>query len=70
MEFPRAVEVAVARCESSVGAHIAANRDGALVRRVAADMDEPPGDYLTVDTTLPVGDAAMQAQVYIEEMAQ
>jgi predicted kinase len=64
------VEVAVARCESSAGAHVAANRDGALVRRVAADMDEPPGDYLTVDTTRPVAEAATQTQVYIEEMAQ
>jgi predicted kinase len=64
------VEVAVARCESEIGSHLAANRDGALVRRLAADMAEPPGDYLTVDSTRPVDEVATLALGYIEEMAQ
>jgi predicted kinase len=64
------VEVAVARCEATVGVHVAANRDGNLVRRLAADMHEPPGDYLTVDTTRPIDEVADLALAYIEEMAQ
>jgi predicted kinase len=64
------VEVAVARCEQEAGAHLAANRDGSLVRRLAAEMAEPPGDYLTVDTTRPVDEAATLAQAYIEDVAQ
>jgi predicted kinase len=64
------VEVAAARCEAEAGAHLAANRDGALVRRLAADMPEPPGDYLTVDTTRPASEAAALAHAYLEDLAQ
>src|SRR3954453_13064479 len=64
------VEVGVARCEAEAGAHLAANRDGALVRRLAADMPEPPGDYLTIDTTRSVEEVAALALRYIEESAQ
>jgi predicted kinase len=64
------VEVAVARCEAGAGQHLAANRDGSLVRRLAAEMEEPPGDYLTVDTTRPIDEVAALAQVYIEEASQ
>jgi predicted kinase len=64
------VEVAVARCEADTGAHLAANRDGALVRRLAADMSEPAGDYLTVDTTRPVDETATLTLGYIEDTAQ
>ena len=64
------VEVAVVRCEAGGGAYLAANRDAALVYRLAADMTEPPGDYLTVDTTQPIDKAAELALGYIEETAQ
>jgi len=52
------------------GTHRAANRDGAAVRRAAAEMQEPSGAYLTVDTTRPIDEAAALALGYIEEMAQ
>ena len=63
------VEVAIARCEQDAasGAHLAANRDGDLVRRVAAVMDEPAGAYLTLDMTGPVEELAAQALAYVEE---
>ena len=64
------VEVAVARCEAAVGEHLAANRDGALVRRLAAEMTEPPGDYLTVDTTRPASEVAALAYDYLAEVAR
>ena len=38
--------------------------------RLAADMTEPPGDYLTVDTTQPIDEAAELALGYVEETAQ
>ena len=65
------VEVAIARCEADAasGAHLAANRDGDLVRRVAAEMDEPAGAYLTLDMTGAVEDLATQAVGYVEECA-
>ena len=63
------VEVAVARCEAALGDHLAANRDGALVRRLAAEMTEPPGDYLTVDTTRPAVEVAALVDEYIQETA-
>jgi predicted kinase len=66
------VEVAVARADADavVGTHRAANRDGAAVRRVAAEMLEPSGAYLTVDTTRPIDEAADLALGYIEDAAQ
>ena len=66
------VEVAVARADADAvaGTHRAANRDGAAVRRVAAEMLEPSGAYLTVDTARPIDEAAGLALGYIEEMAQ
>lgn len=66
-----AVEVAIERCDSGDG-HLAANRDGELVRRVAAEMEEPAGDYLTLDMTGDVEGLATQAMayaVYVEELA-
>lgn len=63
------VEVAVARVEGSAGTHVAANRDGALVRRAAAELREPPGDYLTVDATNDVDRLVAQAVGYIEDCA-
>ena len=62
------VEVAIERCEAGAG-HLAANRDGQLVRRVAAEMEEPAGDYLTLDMTLNVHRLAAQTLAYIEELA-
>jgi predicted kinase len=66
------IEVAVARADADAvaGTHRAANRDGAAVRRVAAEMQEPSGAYLTVDTTRPIDEAAELALGYIEDMAQ
>jgi uncharacterized protein len=63
------VDVAVARTEGDAlaGAHRAANRDGAAVRRVAAEMREPAGDYLTVDTTVPAVQAAEQVLAYLRD---
>ena len=73
------IEVAVARADADAdadGTHRAANRDGAAVRtavevrRVAAEMQEPAGAYLTVDTTRPIDEAAELALGYIEDIAQ
>lgn len=66
------IEVAVARADADAvaSAHRAANRDGAAVRRVAAEMSEPSGAYLTVDSTRPIDEVATLAQAYIEEAAQ
>ena len=66
------VEVAVARADADAvaGTHRAANRDGAAVRRSAAEMREPSGAYLTVDNTRPIDEAADLALSYIEEAAQ
>ena len=64
------VEVAIARCEADARRrHLAANRDGELVRRVAAEMEEPAGDYLTLDMTGDVDRLADQALAYVEEVA-
>jgi len=66
------IDVAVARADADAvaGTHRAANRDGAAVRRVAAEMREPSGAYLTVDTTRPIDEAAALALGYIEDTAQ
>jgi predicted kinase len=67
------VEVAIERCEADAAAgngHLASNRDGELVRRVAAEMEEPAGDYLTLDMT-DGGEALTEhALAYVEELAQ
>jgi predicted kinase len=65
------VAVAVERCESdaATGAHPAANRDGDLVRRVAAEMEEPAGAYLTLSMTSPVEDLVGPALAYVEDCA-
>lgn len=65
------VEVAIARCErdAAEGSHLAANRDGDLVRRVATEMQEPAGSYLTLDMTRPVEELAAHAVGYVEECA-
>ncbi len=65
------VAVAVERCEREAdeGEHLAGNRDGDLVRRVAAEMEEPSGAYLTLDMTGAVEDLAAQALAYAEECA-
>ena len=66
------VAVAVERCEREAeedGGHLAGNRDGDLVRRVAAEMEEPAGAYLTLPTTRPVDDLVEPALAYVEECA-
>lgn len=62
------LEVAIGRCEAGDD-HLASNRDGQLVRRVAAEMEEPSGDYLTLDMTADVHRLAEQALSYLKEMA-
>jgi predicted kinase len=65
------VDVAIARCERDAvdGRHPAANRDGDLVRRVAAEMEEPGGAYLTLPATGPVADTVEMALAYVQECA-
>jgi len=66
------VEVAIGRCEADASTgdgHLAANRDGELVRRVAAEMEEPAGDYLTLDMTGDIDRVAAQVLAYVEEIA-
>lgn len=65
------VEVAIERCERDTadGRHPAANRDGDLVRRVAAEMEEPDGAYLTLPATRPVVETVELALAYVEECA-
>ena len=65
------VAVAVERCErdTAAGTHPAANRDGDLVRRVAAEMEEPSGAYLTLATTAPVEELVAPALAYVEDCA-
>ena len=62
------LEVAISRTEAGDD-HLAANRDGQLVRRVAAEMEEPSGDYLTLDMTSDTETLASQAMAYVEELA-
>ncbi len=62
------LEVAIARCEAADD-HLAANRDRQLVRRVAAEMEEPSGDYLTLDMTSDPERLVDQALAYVEELA-
>ena len=67
------VEVAIERCEADAASdtgHLASNRDAQLVRRVASEMEEPAGDYLTLDMTSEVDPLAEQALAYIEELAK
>ena len=67
------VETAITRCEADAAAgqgHLASNRDGALVRRVAAEMEEPDGDYLTLDMTADVDGLVDQALAYVEDVAR
>ena len=65
------VSVAIERCEQDAaeGTHAAANRDGDLVRRVASEMEEPPGDYLTVSMVGDVETAAAHVLEYIGDCA-
>ena len=65
------VTVAVDRVERDTGAgtHLAANRDGDLVRRVAAEMEEPPGDYLTVSMVGDLDAVVADVLAYVEDCA-
>jgi predicted kinase len=66
------VDVAMARADADVaaGVHRATNRDGSAVRRLATEMREPAGDYLTVDMTGDIELAADEVLGYIEDAAQ
>ncbi|MGH9276736.1 MAG: AAA family ATPase [Acidimicrobiales bacterium] len=63
------VSVAMDRCERDLasGGHMAANRDADLVRRVADEMEEPPGDYLTLPMVGDIVTATSEALAYVEE---
>jgi predicted kinase len=65
------VSVAIERCEreAAEGTHLAANRDGDLVRRVAAEMEEPPGAYLTVSMVGSLDQTVIDALAYVEDCA-
>jgi predicted kinase len=65
------VNVAVERVERDAGErdHLAGNRDGDLVRRVAAEMEEPPGDYLTVSMVGDLDRVVEDVLGYVEECA-
>jgi predicted kinase len=65
------IAVAVERVERDAGSgdHMAANRDGDLVRRVAAEMEEPPGDYLTVSMVGDLEPVVADVLAYVEESA-
>ncbi len=65
------VPVAVERVErdAASGEHPAANRDGDLVRRVASEMEEPPGAYLTVQMTGDLKAVVGDVLTYVEDQA-
>jgi hypothetical protein len=63
------LEVAIARCEAGNNAHLAANRDGELVRRVAAEREEPSDEYVTLDMTRAPAELVEPALAYLEEVA-
>ncbi|MFN2504707.1 MAG: AAA family ATPase [Acidimicrobiales bacterium] len=65
------VSIAIERCErdAAAGTHPAANRDGDLVRRVAAEMEEPPGAYLTVSMVGDLEPVVADVLAYVEECA-
>jgi len=62
------VAVAIERVERDTG-HVAANRDGDLVRRVAREMEEPPGEYLTVSMVGALESVVADVLAYVEEAA-
>ena len=59
------VDVAISRVTAD-GDHIAVNRNADIVRRVAADMEEPDGDYLVLDTTTSLDACVALALAYVE----
>src|SRR5439155_23389594 len=59
------LEVAISRVAADAR-HPAGNRDADVVRRVAAEMEEPGGDYLTLDTTAPLDECVALALAYVE----
>ena len=59
------LDVAISRITADA-VHPAGNRDADIVRRVAAEMEEPGGDYLTLDTTAPLDECVALALAYVE----
>jgi predicted kinase len=59
------LDVAISRVTADAG-HLAINRNADSVRRVAAEMEEPDGDYLTLDTTAPLDECVALALAYVE----
>ena len=60
------LDVAISRVTDGTG-HVATNRDADMVRRVAEEMEEPGGDYLTLDTTAPVRECVALALAYVRQ---
>ena len=60
------LDVAISRVTADAG-HLAVNRNADIVRRVAAEMEEPDGDYLTLDTTAPLQECATHALAYVRQ---
>ena len=70
-DVPVGVAMARADADAGDGGHPAANRHGDVVRRVAAEMREPAGAYLTVDTHgSSVEDVAGQVLAYLTDLTQ
>jgi predicted kinase len=63
------LDVAVSRVSADAG-HLAINRTADSVRRVAMEMEEPDGDYLTLDTTAPLDECVALALAYVETNKQ
>jgi predicted kinase len=66
------VEVAIERVEADAASddgHLASNRDASLVRRVAQEMEEPAGVYVTLDMTGDIDPLVDHALDYVEELA-
>lgn len=65
------VGLAIERVERDrhAGGHPAANRDADAVRRVAEEMEEPPGEYLTLSMASDLAAATTAAVDYVEDCA-
>lgn len=68
-DVPVAVAVERVERDAMTGAHPASNRDGDLVRRVASEMEEPPGAYLTITTDGDLDTAVTEVLRYLDDCA-
>lgn len=63
------VAVAIARVEADEG-HRAANRDAALVRRVAAELEDLPEPHLVLDMNRPPEEVVAEALAYLRDRSR